>query len=92
MRFVNSANKTHLMRLGRRAERRDLQRAMSKVLKIRRSTMSEEYCLLHGYTMRYDRQSGFYVCRVCDDCQPDPNEVRPILDYDFEEKEKNRIG
>jgi hypothetical protein len=26
-----------------------------------------DFCLIHGYTLRYDRRSGFHLCQKCEE-------------------------
>lgn len=33
---------------------------------------SDEFCLIHGYTLRYDSRSGFDVCDACEEYDPTP--------------------
>jgi hypothetical protein len=28
--------------------------------------MSKDFCIIHGYTMRYDMRSGFDLCEACE--------------------------
>lgn len=28
--------------------------------------MCDDFCLIHGYTMEYDRQSGLTICTECE--------------------------
>jgi hypothetical protein len=28
--------------------------------------MCEDFCIIHGYTMRYDMRSGFHTCKECE--------------------------
>jgi hypothetical protein len=31
---------------------------------------SDDFCLIHGYTLRYDMRSGFHVCDECEQNTP----------------------